>query len=168
MEAGWWGRGWGRLCEQSHGLEREAGQGLAPAVTEGDGTLTEKQDYRPTICCRMKPSSCFLIKIMLAKVCSSSGAWRLRLHASPDLGSHDSIQGAASVALSTKHEAAGREGGLALPLLPCVPREILSLSLGLSCNRCLAKDFGCIMSCSVNGLSKPNVKVSAEKLLQTS
>lgn len=61
-----------------------------------------------------------------------------------------------------------RKGVLALPLLPWVPKEILSLSLGLNCNRCLARDFGCIMGCSVNGLSKPNVKVSAEKLLQTS
>lgn len=58
MEAGQWRWGWGRLCEQSHGLKREAGHALAPAVTKGDGTLTEKQNYRPgRICCRMKSSS---------------------------------------------------------------------------------------------------------------
>lgn len=74
MEAGRWGWAWGRLCEQSRGLAREAGHALVPAVTEGDGTLTEKQDYRPALCSRMKPSSCFLITIALAKFRCPSGA----------------------------------------------------------------------------------------------
>lgn len=58
-----------------------------------------------------------------------------------------------------------RRGVLSLPLLPCAT---LGLSLGLSWNPCLARDFDGIMGCSENMLPKPNLKVSAGKFLQTS
>lgn len=58
-----------------------------------------------------------------------------------------------------------RRGVLSLPLLPCAT---LGLSLGLSWNRCLARDFDCVMGCSENVLPKPNLKVSTGKFLQTS
>lgn len=94
--------------------EEKTGLGLAPAVTMGISPSLGKQECGPAICCGMKPSSCSLIKNMLAKIACLRSADFL-----PVLTMATTVPVPASTGAARKQEAADFKGVLALPLLPC-------------------------------------------------
>lgn len=133
--------------------EEKTGLGLAPAVTMGISPSLGKQECGPAICCGMKPSSCSLIKNMLAKIACLRSADFL-----PGLTMATTVPVPASTGAARKQEAANLRGGYGpASAALCNPGRSWAVS-GFSCNRCLAFDFDCVISCLGNSFKSTEIR----------
>ena len=120
--------------EQRDGAK--TGLGLAPAGTMRISPSLGKQECGPAICHGMKPSSCSLIRNVLAKIACLRSADFLRV-----LTMAPTVPVPVPTGAARKQEAADLKGVLALPLLTCAILGDPGPSLASAVTGCLAFDF---------------------------